>query len=45
MSVKIQKPKLLIVERRDEQFYFEAALRDHLGLTDIQVMPIGGRRL
>ena len=43
MSVKIQKPKLLIVEGRDEQFCFEAALRDHLGLTDIQVMPIGGK--
>jgi hypothetical protein len=45
MSVKIQKPKLLIVEGRDEQFCFEAALRDHLGLTDIQVMPIGGKTL
>ena len=43
MSVKIQKPKLLIVEGRDEQFCFEAALWDHLGLTDIQVMPIGGK--
>ena len=35
--------KLLIVEGRDEQFFFDAALRDHLGLTDIQVMPIGGK--
>ena len=43
MSVKIQKPKLLIVEGRDEQFCFEAAPRDHLDLTDIQVMPIGGK--
>ena len=35
--------KLLIVEGRDEQLFFEAALRDHLGLTDIQVMPVGGK--
>ncbi len=45
MSFKIQKPKLLVVEGRDDQFCFEAALRDHLGLTDIQVMPIGGKTL
>jgi hypothetical protein len=45
MSVQIQQPKLLIVEGREEQFFFEAALRDHLGLTDIQVMPIGGKTL
>jgi len=45
MNAQIQKPKLLIVEGRDEQFCFEAALRDHLGLTDIQVMPIGGKSL
>jgi hypothetical protein len=45
MSVKIQKPKLLIVEGRDDQLCFEAALRDYLGLTDVQVMPIGGKTL
>jgi len=45
MSVKIQKPKLLIVEGRDEQFCFEAALRDHLGLTDFRSCPSVGRRL
>ncbi len=45
MSFKIQKPKLLIVEGRDDQLCFEAALRDHLGLTDIQVVPIGGKTL
>lgn len=43
MSVKIAKPKLLIVEGRDEEMFFEAALQDHLGLTDVQVMPIGGK--
>jgi hypothetical protein len=43
MSIKIDKPKLLIVEGRDEELFFTAALKDHLGLTDIQVMPIGGK--
>jgi hypothetical protein len=43
MSAKIEKPKLLIVEGRDEELCFEAALRDHLGLTDIQVLGIGGK--
>jgi hypothetical protein len=45
MSVQIQKPKLLIVEGRDEEMFFGAALTDHLGLTDIQVLPIGGKTL
>jgi hypothetical protein len=40
---EIEKPKLLIVEGRDEEEFFKAALRDHLGHTDIQVMPIGGK--
>lgn len=43
MSIKIVRPKLLIVEGRDEEMFFGAALQDHLGLTDIQVMPIGGK--
>jgi hypothetical protein len=43
MSIKIDRPKLLIVEGRDEELFFTAALRDYLGLTDIQVMPIGGK--
>jgi hypothetical protein len=45
MSIKIDRPKLLVVEGRDEQQFFAAAMRDHLGLTDIQVMPIGGKTL
>jgi Protein of unknown function (DUF3226) len=45
MSIKIQGPKLLIVEGRDDGMFFEAALARHLGLTDIQVMPIGGKTL
>jgi hypothetical protein len=43
MSTKIVKPKLLVVEGRDEEMFFDAALRDHLGLTNIQIMPIGGK--
>jgi hypothetical protein len=45
MSIQIQKPMLLIVEGQDEQFFFEAVLRDHLGLTNIRVMAIGGKTL
>jgi hypothetical protein len=45
MSVQVVKSKLLIVEGRDEEMFFAAALRDHLGLTDLQIMPIGGKTL
>jgi hypothetical protein len=45
MSARIQRPKLPIVEGRDEEVFFQAALANHLGLTDIQVMPIGGKTL
>jgi hypothetical protein len=45
MSFKILRPKLLIVEGRDEEVCFEGAIRDHLRLSDIQVMPIGGKTL
>jgi hypothetical protein len=40
---KIVKSKLLVVEGRDEEMFFDAALRDHLVLTDLQIMPIGGK--
>ena len=40
---KIVRPKLLVVEGRDEEMFFDAALRDLLGLTDIQILPIGGK--
>ncbi len=43
MSAKIVKSKLLVVEGRDEEMFFDAALRDHLALTEIQIMPIGGK--
>ena len=38
-----EKNKLLIVEGRDKEMFFEAALADHLGLNDIQILPIGGK--
>lgn len=43
LKIKTGGARLLIVEGRDEQFFFEAALRDHLLLSDVQVMPIGGK--
>jgi hypothetical protein len=43
MSARILKSKLLIVEGRDEEVFFGAALKDHLGLADIQILPIGGK--
>jgi hypothetical protein len=42
-NIKKAGSKLLIVEGRDEEMFFEAALTNHLGLTDIQVLPIGGK--
>ncbi len=45
ISIKQSGGKLLVVEGNDENLFFDAALRDHLGLSDIQVMPIGGKQL
>jgi hypothetical protein len=45
MNATIQKSKLLIVEGRDEEMLFKAALADYLGLNDIQILPIGGKTL
>jgi len=44
-KVEIDAPKLLIVEGRDEELFFGALLRDHLGRDDVQVLPIGGKTL
>lgn len=41
-TLEIKKPKLLVVEGREEQMFFEA-LNQHLGLKKIQIMPIGGK--
>ena len=37
--------KVLIVEGRDEELFFTAALKKHLSISDIQVLPIGGKTL
>ena len=43
MSVRTAKSRLLIVEGRDEEMFFGAVMRDHLGRSDIQILPIGGK--
>lgn len=45
MTINISKDtkKLLIVEGKDEDNFFDAALKTHLIITDIQIMPIGGK--
>jgi hypothetical protein len=42
--IQIAKPKLLIVEGKDEEGFFSAAMSQHLSITDIQVLPIGGKQ-
>lgn len=44
INIKVEKPKLLIVEGKDEQFIFEALVKQ-LALTDIQILPVGGKTL
>jgi hypothetical protein len=39
---EIKRPKLLIVEGRDDELFFSAFCH-HLGLNDIQVLHIGGK--
>lgn len=43
MSTTIVKSRLLVVEGRDEEMFFTAALRDHLGLADVQIIPSHGK--
>jgi hypothetical protein len=38
----IEKERLLLVEGKDEQFFFEAFLQN-LGITTIQIFPVGGK--
>jgi hypothetical protein len=40
---RIEKPRLLIVEGKDEESFL-GALIAHLGLTDIQVVEVGGKK-
>jgi hypothetical protein len=42
IPLRILKPKLLIVEGRDDECFF-CALIEHLGIGDIQVAGIGGK--
>lgn len=42
MAIQITASRLLVVEGKDEQLFFEA-LMQHLGLQNIQIMPIGGK--
>src|SRR5262249_43898583 len=42
-KVQVQQAKLLIVEGIDEVGFFEAALPNHPPLSEIQVLPIGGK--
>ncbi len=43
--LKILERKLLIVEGKDEENFFTAALTNYLNIGDIQVLPIGGKTL
>jgi hypothetical protein len=42
MNLQIRHPRLLVVEGRDEQLFFEAFLQ-YLRITEVQVLPIGGK--
>jgi hypothetical protein len=42
MTVKIEQPNVMVVEGREEELFFGALIR-HLGLQNIQIMPIGGK--
>jgi hypothetical protein len=44
-AIQIKQTKLLIVEGRDEENFFGAALASYLGIADIQVLGIGGKTL
>jgi len=41
-KIEVISPYLLIVEGKDEELFFEALMKN-LGLTDIQILPIGGK--
>lgn len=41
-TIEIIKDYILIVEGIDEKFFFNALL-DHMGLKEIQILPIGGK--
>ena len=43
MSLKITKSKIMIVEGRDEELFFDAVLTRHLRIADVQLLGIGGK--
>jgi hypothetical protein len=42
LPLKISKPKLLIVEGKEEEFFFDAFI-NHLDIQEVQVAGIGGK--
>ncbi len=42
MAIRITRPRLLVVEGREEELFF-GALIEHLGLQNVQTIPIGGK--
>ncbi len=43
LKIQIAKTKLLLVEGRDEEYFFKAVLENHLRIGDIQVLGIAGK--
>jgi hypothetical protein len=41
-QIEIRSDRLLVVEGRDEYLFFEALLK-HIGISNIQIIPIGGK--
>lgn len=44
MNIEIHAPRLLVVEGKDDQSFFEALIED-AGLPGFQVLPIGGKTM
>jgi len=44
-AIQITKSKILIVEGQDEKNFLEAYFKKHLSVSDIQIIPIGGKTL
>jgi len=42
MDIKVDKGYVLLVEGKDEEYFFECYLR-HLGFDDVQTIPVGGK--
>lgn len=42
MHLRVEQARLVVVEGKDEEFFFSALL-EHLGLSGVQIVPIGGK--